>query len=139
MPFDFDIDLDNMYPETWFGDTPGKKVCLRLCPPDKMEEFRKQCLKQKRQAVLNPETRKMELVDNSDFDSDRFTELVTQYQFVNWDLIDVKGREVDFNPENVKRMMQVPVFVEYVTGCLKELAVLAGFIKKAESKNSLSG
>lgn len=139
MPFDFDIDLDNMYPETWFGDTPGKKVCLRLCPPDKMEEFRKQCLKQKRQAVLNPETRKMELVDNSDFDSDRFTELVTQYQLVNWDLIDVKGRKVDFNPENVKRMMQVPVFVEYVTDCLKELAVLAGFIKKAESKNSLSG
>jgi hypothetical protein len=135
MPFDFDIDLDNLYCETWFGDAPGKKVCLRLCPPDKVEEFRKQCVTPKRQAVLNPETRRMELADVSDFDADKFNELLSEYQFVGWDLKDVKGKEIAFTSENRKRLMQMPRFIAFITECVKELAHTAGLMREEELKN----
>lgn len=133
---DFEIDLDNMYPDTWFGDMPGKRVCLRMCPPEKVEEFRKQCLTSKKEAVLNPKTRKMEFVDNSDFDTDKFVDLLNDYCIVEWDLADVKGKTIACTAENKKRLMDMPKFAKFVTECLKELGVAAGIEREDEQKNS---
>jgi hypothetical protein len=139
MPLDFDINLDsNIYPETWFGDAPGKRVCLRLCSPDQVEEFRKECFKQKKQAVLNPVTRHMELADDSDFDSDKFVELLVSHNFVDWDLVDAKGEAIAFTPENRKTLMKMPRFQKFIEECLQELNKQAGITQDKESKNSES-
>lgn len=135
MPFDFDLDLDNMYPEVWYGDTPGKRVCLRLCPPEKVEAFRKECLKPKKRAVLNPMTRKMELADDSEFDADRFVELLNGYCVVDWDLKDVKGGAIECTEENKKRLMNVPRFTGFIKECLEDLTRQTETQEDAESKN----
>lgn len=136
MPFDFEIDLDNMYAETWFGDAPGKRVCLRLIAPEKIDEFRKQCLTPKKEAVLNPKTRKMEFVDSSNFDSDKFTDLLTGHYFVDWDLVDVNGKAIAFTPENTKRLMNMPKFATFISECIKEMNKAIGITQEEESKNS---
>lgn len=139
MKFDFDIDLDNLNPSVWFGDTPGKKVCLRLCTPDKTEEFRTQCLTPKKRALVNPETGRMELVDDDDFDRSRFVDLVNGFCIADWDLKDVNGKAIACTDENKKIMMNVPRFAAYIKECLDELSKMMGLRKEEESKNSLSG
>lgn len=138
MKLDFDIDFDNLCPETWFGEEPGKKVCLRLCPTEKVEEFNKQCLTAKKRAVLNTATRKMELADDSDFDNDRFFDLMNSYCIVDWDLTDVNGTAIACTDENKKLLMNMPRFARFVKECLIELNRAAGLLKEEESKNSES-
>lgn len=139
MKLDFEIDLNNLYPETWFGDTPGKRVCLRLCPAETIDEFRKECRKERKQAVLNTESRKMELVDDSDFDADKFFNLLNGYSVVDWDLTDSKGTAIPCTDDNKRLLMQIPRFVQFVKECLAELNKAIGAKNEDEIKNSLAG
>jgi hypothetical protein len=134
-PLDFDIDLDNLYPETWLGDTPGKRVCLRLCPPEIVEGFQKECTTPKKKAVLNTRTRKMDIADDSDFDSDRFSELLNYYTIADWDLKDVRGQVITCDDENKKRMLHIPKFAKFIAECLKVLNEQAGIAREEEVKN----
>lgn len=139
MNLDLNVDLGNLYPETWFGDAPGKKVCLRLCPPEQIETFRKECTKVRKQAVINTETRRMELADDSEFDDDRFRTLLHDYCIVDWDLKDVHGKPILCTDDNKHLLMQIPRFVQFITKCFEELNKAMGLRDEEEVKNSLAG
>lgn len=136
--FDFEINLDNeMYPAVWFGDTPGKRVCLRLAPPEKVEEFRKECIiKKPKQAALNPATRHMELVDDNDFDAEKFSDLALDFGIPEWDITDVNGKPIKCTLENKKLLMQMPKFQKFIQAGYTELATRIGVQEETEQKNS---
>jgi hypothetical protein len=138
MGLNFDIDMENLFPKVWFGDTPGKRVCLQLCPPEKVDEFRQSCLTTKSQAVKNSDTRRMEIVEQEKVDITRFGELLNDYCIVEWDLKDVKGKSISCTSENKKKLMGVPVFASFIRECLDELGKLAGVAKEEEVKNFVS-
>jgi len=132
---DFEIDLDNLFPKVWFGDTPGKRVCLQLCPPEKVEEFRKATTVSKSQAVKNTDTRRMEIVDHEKIDYIKFGDLLNDYCIVEWDLKDVRGLTVACTPENKKKLMGAPAFAEFIKASIEELNKQAGVAKEEEIKN----
>lgn len=133
--FEFQIDMDNLNPEVWFGDEPGKRVCLRLCPPDKVEEFRKECTTVTRQLAQNKTSRNMEIVKDADLDDAKFVRLVNGYSIVDWDLKDVKGQPVAYTEENKAKLMNVIPFMQFISEGLKELAKQAGITQEDELKN----
>ncbi|OPY78292.1 MAG: hypothetical protein A4E65_02315 [Syntrophorhabdus sp. PtaU1.Bin153] len=133
--FDFTIDMDNLNPAVWFGDTPGKRVCLRLCSPEKVEEFREECTTTKKTAVLNTQTKRMEIVEDCPFDKKKFSQLLHCYSIADWDLDDVNGNPIPCTDENKLKLMEVPKFVQFINECIEELAEQAGIRKKDEIKN----
>jgi len=136
MPFDFEIDLDSGFPETWFGDTPGKRVCLRLPEPEKAKELKKKFLTPKKTAVLNPFTRRMELADDdSNCDYDGFFIALTCLAIVDWDIADVQGKAITCTEENKKTLLKDVRFLEFVKECLEELNKQAKLTREEESKN----
>lgn len=136
MPFDFEIDLDSGFPETWFGDAPGKRVCLRLPEPEKAKELKKRFLTPKKTAVLNPFTRRMELADDdSNCDYDGFFVALTCLAIVDWDIADVHGKAVSCTEENKKALLKDVRFLEFVKECLEELNKQAKLTREEESKN----
>lgn len=134
--FDFDIDLKSNFPEVWFGDTPGKKVCLRLPDPEMVKKLRKEMLTPKKKPVLNTTTRKMELADDdTDCDYDGFFVKLTSLAIVTWDINDVSGAVIECNEENKARLLDDLRFVDFVKACLEELNQQARALKDEESKN----
>lgn len=133
--FDFSIDMDNLYPSVWFGDAPGKRVCLRLCSPEEIENMREECTATKKEAVVNPLSRKMEFADSSSFDEGKFKQLLEQHSIVDWDLTDVKGQAIPCTDENKNKLMGFLPFAKFINECLKELAEQIGTQKEEELKN----
>jgi hypothetical protein len=135
MGFDFSIDMDNLNPAVWFGDEPGKRIKLRLCPPDKIEELRKRCTTVEKKAVEHKKSRQMQIVADVTFDENVFSRLVNCDSIVDWDLTDVNGEAIPCTDENKVKLMGVIPFIQFVGECLKELTVQAGIKQESEIKN----
>jgi hypothetical protein len=135
MGFDFEIDVDNLYPEVWFGDKPGKRVCLRLCSPEKIEEFRKECTKVTKTLADNKRMGAMQIVKDTEFDDNKFARLLNEHCIVDWDLTDVKGDVIPCNANMKVKMMGVIPFSKFVNEGIKELTKQAGIEAEEEVKN----
>jgi hypothetical protein len=135
MGFNFEIDMDNLNPEVWFGDEPGKRVCLRLCPLDKLNAFKKECTTVEKRAVEHKKSRTMQIVSDVTEDETKFSNLVNCYSIVDWDLIDKKGKPIPCTDENKIKLLGVIPFIQFIGECLKELSTQAGIEQEEEIKN----
>jgi len=133
-------DLENINPSVRHNFNDDEYVDFRLVSDEKMQEIRKEVgLKTKQRYIPNPNTKRMDVVQDMDFNDDlmtKFNDAIICYQIDNWNLKQPTGLEIPCTDENKKKLYYgSPVFSKWANNCLAKMQSKVDEIEEVEVKN----
>ena len=119
----------------WEGELDGSKngITVRELSSKELRRINKETLK-KNKIIFDQKGVPIEVPV---FDEDKQDELIYDYCIVDWSgLEDDDGKPIPCNAKNkVKLMQEEPVFMAFVTDCIKRVSVVANETEEAAEKN----
>lgn len=137
------FDLSDLNPaiRKFYGEEKNDEwVDFKLVDDEKMKEIRKEVgLKSKQRYIPNPNTKRMEGVQDMDFNDElmsKFNDAVICYQIDNWNLKQPGGVGIPCTEENKKKLYYgSPVFSKWANSCLSKIQEEIEGVKEEEIKN----
>ena len=136
MPFQ----LENLNPSVRYDYGETEWVEFRLVSEEKMTEIRSEVgLQAKQKYIPNPNTKKMESVNDFNLDDkamQKFNDLILCYQISDWHLETNEGDLIPCTDENKKKLVYgSPIFAKWVNDRLKDLSKTLKDVEEEEEKN----